>query len=268
MIWGKCLEIKVEYPFFITDICSAYNRKYDFDFRGEYHDFWEIVCVLDGEVECVEDARVYRLGAGNLVAYAPMEFHGIRNVGSSIPHVLHLSFRHRGELPEKLADGVFCLTASEIEEFEDIVVTILNSYYSKVRNNASGVEATFRIHNFILNLMQRHSPHALHAVSKSASEYRKLIKIMKQNVATNLSLEEIVAIGAMSVSTAKVLFRKYAGIGPKTYYSNLRAIEAMNLLKEGKSVEEVSTQLNFSSVNYFSLFFKKHFGKPPSHYKK
>ena len=90
---------------------------------------------------------------------------------------------------------------------------------------------------------------------------------MKKNVAANLSLEDICSIGAVSVSTAKVLFRKYAGIGPKTYYSNLRAIEAMNLLKEGKSVDEVSSTLNFSSVNYFSLFFKKHFGNPPSYYK-
>lgn len=271
MIWGKNEEIKVEYPFFITTVCSGYSRKFeaDYDFQGEYHDFWELVCVLDGEIEVIEDSRVYRLGAGNFIAHAPMEFHRIKSAGDTCPHVLNVSFRHSGNLPDKLSDGVFFLTTSELEEFENITVSIIEAYYNgNEPDQTSGAETVFRICDFILSLMRRHTPHATFFSSKSATDYRALIKVMKENVKENLSLEEIAAISAISVSTAKVLFRTYAGIGPKAYYSNLRAIEAMNLLKEGKSVEEVSTILNFSSVNYFSLFFKKHFGNPPSHYKK
>jgi AraC-like DNA-binding protein len=47
----------------------------------------------------------------------------------------------------------------------------------------------------------------------------------------------------------------------------MRATEAMRLMEEGRSVEEVSDLLNFSSVGYFSFFFKKYFGQPPSFFK-
>ena len=58
----------------------------------------------------------------------------------------------------------------------------------------------------------------------------------------------------------------YAGLSPKTYYDTLRAAEAVRLLKTGMSVNLVAEAMSFSSPNYFSVFFKRHFGLPPHKY--
>ena len=62
----------------------------------------------------------------------------------------------------------------------------------------------------------------------------------------------------------KILFKTYAGISPKSYYNLMRVQKATELLNKGDSVTEVSLAMNFSSSNYFSVFFKRETGSPPS----
>ena len=95
---------EIVYPFTVTHICSAYDFHWapDFRFDGERHNFWEIVCVLRGEVEATENEKVYTLRAHNLLCHAPGEFHRIRASGGTEPHVLILSFLHRGQMPPTL----------------------------------------------------------------------------------------------------------------------------------------------------------------------
>ena len=264
----KLKSFEVEFPFRIKKVNTGFEYKWDsnFIFTGEAHNSWEFVCVLDGEVEVIEEQKVYRLCRGNLIAHAPMEFHRIKSSGGTSPHLFVLSFVHTGKMPSTLSDGMFFLSPEEIEEFTDIMKGIRKAlYYDETE---VGCENVILLEAFIIKLLRRHSPHDVFADSKGAENYRRIIEIMKNGLYDNLSLEEISQRSAMSVSTIKSLFRTFAGIGPKTYYSKMRATEAMRLLSEGKSVEETSDLLSFSSVSYFSFFYKKHFGKPPSVHKK
>ena len=68
----------------------------------------------------------------------------------------------------------------------------------------------------------------------------------------------------ISESYLKILFNRYADISPKAYYDRLRCNKAIALLQEGKSIYQVTDQLHFSSVNYFSVFFKRMTGIPPA----
>ena len=87
---------------------------------------------------------------------------------------------------------------------------------------------------------------------------------MGEALQENLTISQIAARNAVSVTTVKELFQKYAGISPKAYYSEMRGNEALRLLKAGKDIAEVAELMNFSSPNYFSAFFKRYAGKPPA----
>jgi len=263
-------SFNVNYPFVIKRVNTGYDYKWDstFDFAGETHDSWEFVCVLEGEVEIVEEHNVYKLCAGNFIAHAPLEFHRIKSSNNTSPHLFVVSFVHEGIMPKSLSEGVFFLSHEEIEELSVIMKDILECLWKDhEKSETLGAEAALLLSSFAVKLVRRHHPHRTFASSKSAENYRKVIQVMQNSLYENLSLEEISSICAMSTSSIKALFRTYAGIGPKTYYTNMRATEAMRLLGEGKSVEETSDMLNFSSVGYFSYFFKKYFGQPPSFYK-
>ncbi len=266
-------RFEIQYPFQIKVLNTAFDFHWnsEFSYRGESHDFGEVVCVMDGEVEVVEDQNVYLLHAGHLIYHAPMEFHRIRSFGDTHPHVMVMSFEHEGTLPSKLKDGVFFLTPTELEEYRNIflrfyhIINHRDEYFKE--DPYQDAEAAWSLSAFLTRLSQKHTPHRHLSNTPMAEEYHKIIETMQRGVCENLTLPEIAARNAVSVSTIKNLFRIYAGISPKDYYSRLRGSEALRLLTKGKSIEEISEALNFSSPCYFSLFFKKQFGMPPGQYR-
>lgn len=61
------------------------------------------------------------------------------------------------------------------------------------------------------------------------------------------------------------LFQQYCGVSPLQYINELRLKYAMELLRSRYyTVSEVAEKCGFANPYYFSLFIKKHTGKPPS----
>lgn len=81
----------------ITGIYTAFKRDYKtgYYFSGEFHDFWEIVIVLSGEIGITAGSRVMRLSRGQCVLHCPSEFHRIWNDNSLHPQIIIFSFACR-----------------------------------------------------------------------------------------------------------------------------------------------------------------------------
>lgn len=259
----------IEYPFCILDINTANDFYWDenFSFKGESHDYWEIVCVLDGEVESVEDENVYILQRGNVVFHAPGEFHRIKSLGTSHPHVLVMTFHHSGELPKVLREGVFTLSESELCRYEKIFSECRAFMLGKT-DVADGALAGLELSAFLIELSSSHTPGNISSKGKRADEYRKIVDAMQSGIEENLTLQQIATRAAVSLSNMKLLFKEFSGVSPKSYYSELRLREAIRLLDGGNSVTEVAAKLGFSSPNYFSIFFKRRTGMLPKKMKK
>lgn len=243
-----------------------YNWNQHFVCTGESHDFWEIVYVMSGAVECTEDERIYRLTEGNMVLHAPMEFHKIRSADGTSPHVLVLSFESTGQLPVSLGEGVFLLSPQEREEYESIFRRVYALRGGQAKGQFAAQECADSMASFLVRLSEAHSARTQLSHSRDAQMYQWLVTLMTERVSDNLVLEELAAQIPVSISYMKVLFRRYAGIGPKTYYSRLRCTEAIRLLRSGLSAAETAERMNFSSPSYFSVFFKKMTGMTPSEY--
>ena len=102
----------------------------------------------------------------------------------------------------------------------------------------------------------------------SAHLYTQIVTTMLQTVYDNFSLLDLAKKHNISVSYLKKLFMTYASVSPKTFYNSLRIKEAVRLLSDGLQISQIAEKMNFSSPNYFSLFFKKHLGLTPMEYKR
>lgn len=92
---------------------------------------------------------------------------------------------------------------------------------------------------------------------------------MTDNVDKNLSSEEIAGLCGLGLSNLKRIVNKYSGVGVMQYYNNLRILKAMEMIQaRGKSIQEISETLNFSSQNYFTEVFKRQCNFTPSGYKR
>lgn len=259
----------VEYPFQITRFRTLLEHHWEgeFTFLGESHNFWEFSCVLEGEVTGVQGEKVYLTKAGNFGGCPPMVFHSSRNMAEST-RILNFSFEHIGTVPQNLAEGMFYLTPAEIDELKDIFRRLQQAFQGETKDHMMGAEATNALTSFLIRVSMNHTPHNRSAKNHSSVTYQKLVETMRSTLCENLSVKEIALRNAISVTTMKELFRKYAGIGPKRYYAQMRGIEALRLLEAGMEISAVAEKLNYSSPNYFSVSFKKQFGAPPGQYRK
>ena len=65
------------------------------------------------------------------------------------------------------------------------------------------------------------------------------------------------------------MFKKYTGVPPVQYHLDLKILRAKEmLLSTDKIIKEISYDLGFQSIYYFSRVFKKKLGVSPSEIRK
>ena len=88
---------------------------------------------------------------------------------------------------------------------------------------------------------------------------------MQDPVVGHFSADELAALCNLSTAQFYHLFHLEYGITPQVYHNNLLLRKAVLLLETQQyAVAEIATMLGFESPAYFSRFFKKHKGYPPS----
>ncbi len=91
---------------------------------------------------------------------------------------------------------------------------------------------------------------------------------MRNNVEGDIDLKRIAEENCIGYSYFRKMFKKYTGIAPHQYYLDLKLIRAKELiLTSDKNIKEISYELGFQSVHYFSRLFKKKMGQNPSEVK-
>lgn len=91
---------------------------------------------------------------------------------------------------------------------------------------------------------------------------------MRQNMEKDLNLEELAQQHHVSYSFFRKMFKKYTGVSPGQYILQLRIARAKELLiSSDKSIKEISYELGFQSIYYFSNIFKKKEGYTPSFFR-
>lgn len=257
----------INHRFRIDCFHTAFNFSYgeDFIFRGERHDFAEVTLVTSGKMIITQEENVYALESGGIIVHAPMEFHRLRAADGTRPTGYTISFHTDGDLPCELFDGIFTLDREAVSEYETIMERLIPFVDSGEGGELEGQYLADALSAFFIKLCG--ATHANEVTKTSAREYNKVVSDMSLCVYDGYDLATFAKRASISVSYLKLLFTKYAGVSPKSYYSALRAKEAARLLRHGYSATEIAARMNFASASYFSLFFKKHYGITPQKYK-
>lgn len=278
--WGVELEVYLSCPVkrilqvnaLVTAFCEAYDAAYAFS--GEAHDFWELVCVLEGQAGVLAGTAVYSLRKGQAVLHPPAEFHRIWSEGKEEMRILILSF-HARILPE-LRERVRPLPPGGMEALNRLLREICSAYRMdgiSVREECRGQEAeaqraVLHLEEFLLDFIRERPSPVRPAAGRKADAYRQIVRILEGSVGRAESLPEIAAHCGMSASSLKRIFSEYAGIGVMQYFQMLKVKRAAQLLEAGCTVQAAGLAVGFSDQNYFSTVFKRVTGMPPSQYRR
>ncbi len=256
-------------------------------FKGESHNFYEVVCVLEGNVGITAGKNVFVLGAAQLAVHRPLEFHAIWEHGNSHPKCIIFSFS--ASLFPSIGPYIYNISDELIREIEDIyrqsneIFLIAPSDAPSAENTGktefdNGVAVTEiksgmqnaacrfckRLEIFLSEALDTHSDTEASQETPASENYARILEIMEERVDENITVSELARLCGMSVPLVEKTMYRYLRCGAMSYYNNLRMAKAHQLLLSGKSVKSVALTLNFSTQNYFSTSFKKHFGYSPS----
>ena len=243
-----------------------------YTFQGESHDFYEVVCVLDGKAGITAGKNVYTLSAGQMILHPPAQFHAIWSDYGSSPEILIFSFRAE-KFPEE-NDRIDTLTPEQTEEIKAIYSAAERAFVLEdinvngVRSETEAEAVVKRLEIFLLSVLGAGGAHAEKAYSRSGDNYYHVVSVMEKNLGKGLTAETLAKKCGMSAPALEKTVKKYTGRGAMNYFSELKMRRATELLKDGKSVKEVALTLGFSDQNYFSLRYKKWAGVPPSSVRK
>ncbi len=258
---------KIEENIKIEEMFSLLTPFYDKDyvFKGEKHNFWECVIVLDGQICASADERVYHLKKNEIIFHKPLELHKFYIDNESGAHLLIFSFTLGGNATEFFKEKVFNLNSTQIK----IVDSFMN-YLNKRDLNSSEVYCQMTvsyIYQLFLSLLE--GKHAIVPTANRKGDIKTFylaVGFMNNHIDENLNITDIAAIHNISETSLKRIFKKYAGMGVHEYFLSLKINAAIELLSKGESVSQVAEKLGFSSQGYFSLAFKRETGMPPSEY--
>lgn len=92
-----------------------------------------------------------------------------------------------------------------------------------------------------------------------------ILGFIEENLACDLSIEEIAHYTGRSLATFKRDFKKISNLTPEKWLIKKRLEKAYELLNTGKKkVVEVSMEVGFRNPSHFSTAFKKEFGISPT----
>lgn len=104
-------------------------------------------------------------------------------------------------------------------------------------------------------------------VNKPGSRIHPAVEYIESNYCKNTDIAFLSNLCYMSQAHFFRLFKSELGMSPIEYRNKLRLEKAKALLSENEcTISEVAQILGFDSVYYFSRFFKKYEGIPPSEY--
>ncbi len=265
----------IKRPVTVHGFYTAFSRKIpkNFIFRGETHDFYEIVFLLKGRIGITAGSSSFVLEAPAAVLHPPMEFHSLRSIDDEEAEAIIFSFE-ASAMPD-YATRHFLLSEEDVARVKMTLELLHNHMLFDeicVRNclEAREREAQRALAEFeiLLLTLTEHTEEIVKDGSAGARNYRRALRVIEENIAAPLDTATLARLSHMSPSLLKKTFSRYAGVGVMEYLRTRKVNTAIPRLRAGESVKEIATSLGFSDAGYFSTVFRRVTGHPPSYYRK
>ena len=287
-ITSNYVKSQLTSPIKVTGIYTVHYFKYgrNFHFKGERHNFWEMVFLDSGSAKLQAEDQEITLNQGEAYFHKPNELHTIHTEEKFANSVI-ISFECKSRAIKLLAGKVFVFDEYQKSLLSKIITETklnyadkLNEVYllkmTKKENSLFGGEQIIKncIELLLISLLRTDNAQkvttteeTLNFSSNNIVSSVKNILYSKLESATNINLNEISFQLGFSKSYVKSQFKKQTGTSIIQFYINLKIDKAKKMLSQQKySVSEIADSLGFSSVYYFSRQFKMHTDMSPTEY--
>ena len=259
----------------------------NYAFKGEAHDFWELVYVDKGQVcETAGDVN-YELLQGQMIFHKPNEFHNLSANGAVAPNVVVVSFVSHSPAMKYFEDRMMYATGAQRRLLSGIISEARQAFSCPlgdphVLQLTCDDNAPFGSQQMVLLMLEQllidvvrcsapivEKPRIASSVKRRADNElaERVIRFMEEHLCESLSFTAICLFSAQSATNLKTVFKTVTGMGVMEYYRYLKIERAKQMLREGAgNITQIADRLGYTSVHYFSRHFKQSTGMTPREY--
>ena len=273
-------SIKLDNPFNYSNISSSldiseiYTKFYqekgtNYNFSGEKHSYWELTYVDKGELLTTIDGVSYHLKQGDLIFYAPMQFHTQSTFEKISSSYLTINFKMNFNHADLLCNKIFSLKRDSY-----FIVTRLIEELSNDNLYSNDLSLCY-LKQLIIQMLRLdnshfHSKPTTHMQQTYENELlNDILLYIDDNIYEKISVSTLCEHFCISTSMLHSLFRKNMNNTAKNYINELKLSKSKELIRNSThTLSEISEMLGFSSIHYFSKKFKLYFNISPTEYSK
>ena len=259
---GRRLKVESLYTFFYQE------KEQGFLFPGESHPMVELTYVDQGALHSVVDGHDLLLEQGDIMIYAPNQWHMQYADMGVAPRFVTISFEMEGEALEALRDRKFkapqqavTLLQQMLREQEmiddhsgDMIIAMLNQLLVILLRQVDAPETKVKTSNAV---------HSENEIIRRTQQY------ITANIRQKLTVPLVAGMVDVSPSYLTALFHKHLQISPGEYIRRLKLQESKQMIREDSmTFTEIAAALQYSTVHHFSRQFKEKFGITPTEYAK
>lgn len=277
----------------ITHMVSVHYFEYskDFDFSGEAHEFWEFLYVDKGEVGVSADHLHHTLQQGQMIFHKPGEWHTVKANGLIAPNLVVVSFCSDGEALALLENKIITIDNSVKHALGNLLTEAKSAYTSdlsdpslkalaKNKNAPIGSQQLLKnyLESMLIHLIRKTATPAIIAEQSALStiqettkdeQYRRVMDYLTTHLQETITLGALSKHTLLSISSLERLIHQRHQCGVIAYVEQLRIDLAKQRIREGHhNFSELSAQVGYHSIHYFSRVFKKRMGMTLSEYAK
>lgn len=263
-----------------------------FAFKGEAHAFWEFCYVDKGEVDIASGSHTSALKSGEIVFHKPDEFHSVRANGTTAPNLVVISFDCASPEMQFFNDRTLHVDETERNLLANIIIEARRCFscrlddpylmkMSKKKSDVFGAEQMIKLQleQLLIHLIRRYSnpivleqktPRQAPKLTKSKNDsavFGRVVDYLEENLTSHITIADICQANLVGRSQLQKIFHEKSGLGIIEYFSKMKIDAAKQLIRASSlNFTQISEQLGYTSVHYFSRQFKKITGMTPSEY--
>lgn len=237
--------------------------------RGRIIDEFALVYIIKGEgffssINCQEK----KISKGDVFFIAPGQWHSYQPIANIGWDEYYVTFQ--GDYFSNLLNKIINWKNPILHiGINDQIVKHFNEMFDCAWSQKAGFQAVLAgIIMHILGLIYSISKD-LDCGSDSMQKIQEACVLMRENIYSKFTPEDIAKSINMSYSKFRKLFKSYTGLAPHQYMLQLKLSKIKDLLISTEmSIQDIAMELNFESADYFSYFFRSKTGINPLSYRK
>lgn len=258
-----------------------------FEFTKEYHTFKdrhpfrELIYIDSGSIEVESDGYSGTLGSKQLLIHKSGEIHSLSCVGDSTPNIIIIGFECDCERLNIFSEKPYTLSNELIRYLTEVVKegrsVFLPPYdVANIRDMKKRKDSPFgadqmlklKLELFLIELIRSIELGSVtNKATQSDIKLEEIFTYINNNYRERITLDDLCFLFGTNKTTICKSFKNTYGETVINYINKLRIENAKKALREGNtSLTQLSANLGFSSIHYFSKLFKSYENKSPSEY--